>query len=80
MIVQHRTQELFDGKRLGEGTRASKLNPAGLKVYGNEPIFIQSSSRIERSCHLGTKTINAKREKELLATRTSESALNRVSS
>lgn len=78
VVINTAHWELLHERYLGKGTQASKLSPAGLKVYGNEAISIQSSPQIERSGHLDTKTVKAKREKESLAIRTPESALGRV--
>ncbi|KAL4783637.1 D-isomer specific 2-hydroxyacid dehydrogenase [Aspergillus varians] len=80
IIINTARGPLLDEEALVEGLRTGKLASAGLDVFENEPKIhpeLVSNKKVMLLPHLGTTTVETKRQMELLVIRNLENALDR---
>ncbi|KAL4957121.1 glyoxylate/hydroxypyruvate reductase [Aspergillus filifer] len=80
IIINTARDPLLDEEALVKGLESGKLSSAGLDVYEHEPKIhpgLVKNKKVMLLPHLGTTTVDTKREMELLAIRNLESALDK---
>ncbi|XHG04489.1 hypothetical protein AWENTII_007757 [Aspergillus wentii] len=80
VVINTARGSLLDEEALVKALQTGKVSSAGLDVYGNEPRVhpeLLNDKRIMILPHIGTTTVETKRNMELLAIQNLENALDR---